>query len=84
MIVLAERNTTSAVSQVDHSIILKSNNSLQRCYVCNSLEDPDCFDGKNLNEKYIKDCEPMNGNHSIGCWKLEHWVNLNQNAGKFT
>lgn len=71
-------------SNVDRSINLKgSNNSFHRCFVCNSMKDPDCFDGKNLNKNYIQNCEPINGTESIGCWKLEQWINFNQNAGKF-
>lgn len=52
------------------------------CYVCNSKNDSACFDEKTLRKDHIHECHPINGQQSIGCWRLEQWVIYDQNAGK--
>ncbi|KAH9501136.1 hypothetical protein DERF_012003 [Dermatophagoides farinae] len=44
------------------------------CYVCTSKNDTACFDEKTLRKDHIHECHPVNGQQSIGCWRLEQWV----------
>ena len=53
------------------------------CYVCTSKNDTACFDEKTLRKDHIHECHPVNGQQSIGCWRLEQWVIYDETSGMF-
>ena len=51
------------------------------CYVCNSVDEPECNDSNNLKKKFVKEFEPKDGRSSVGCWMIQQYVNYDQTAG---